>query len=69
MMAIVKTETELWLVERAGGKWALMLPVWGYSSTGEMRIKHVAGGLVTVVPEGATIQIGWKTSQWEGNPP
>ena len=63
-MAMVKTEAELWLVERAGGEWALMLPVWGYSSMGKIRIKHVAGGLVTVVPEGATIQIGW-----EGNPP
>ena len=66
MLALVKTETEIWLVER-GGEWALMLPVWGYSSRGKIRIKHVAGGQVTVIPEGATIQVGWKTSQWDTN--
>ena len=65
MLALVKTETEIWLVERAGGEWVLMLPVWGYGMT-EIRIKHAAGGQVTVVPAGATIQVGWKTSQWEG---
>ena len=59
----VTTEEELWLVSRTEG-WVLMFPVWGYSSTGRIRVKHVAGGPVTVIPAGTSVEIVWD-QRWD----